>query len=154
MPSYHIRVRICEPRRSDGVDPAKPGCWDDEEAVMRKSATVIAAFGVALFLTGGPQAAKAQAPEQAEHFVNLRNKGTQAKQAMDAINAQEHDPGACGVVAVAFTRDKTVNMRTMGDKLIQIVRINVLAGYNGSAWQRVSGLMIQYAVMEGEGETI
>ncbi|HZL32276.1 MAG TPA: hypothetical protein VFC54_14620 [Pseudolabrys sp.] len=139
---------------------------------MRKSATVIAAFGVALFLTGGPQAAKAQAPdqaegsptlgvgvicntsEQAEHFVNLRNKGTQAKQAMDAINAQEHDPGACGVVAVAFTRDKTVNMRTMGDKLIQIVRINVLAGYNGSAWQRVSGLMIQYAVMEGEGETI
>jgi hypothetical protein len=39
------------------------------------------------------------------------------------------------------------------NQLVQIVRINVVAGFNGSAWQSVSG-MVQYAVLEGGGESI
>jgi hypothetical protein len=42
---------------------------------------------------------------------------------------------------------------TLEDKLVQIVRINVVAGFNGSGWQRVSD-MVQYAVLEGGGESI
>jgi hypothetical protein len=39
------------------------------------------------------------------------------------------------------------------NQLVQIVRINVVAGFNGSGWQGVSG-MVQYAVLEGGGESI
>lgn len=39
------------------------------------------------------------------------------------------------------------------DKLVQIVRINVVAGFNGSAWQHVSD-MVQDAVLEGGGQWI
>jgi hypothetical protein len=54
---------------------------------------------------------------------------------------------------VAFIRDHTVETRTMRNRLVQIVRINVLAGFDGKGWQRVTG-MVQYAVIEGEGVTI
>ena len=37
--------------------------------------------------------------------------------------------------------------------LVQIVRINVVAGYNGSGWQRVAN-MVQYAVIEAKGISI
>jgi hypothetical protein len=134
---------------------------------MRK----IAILAIAAWLTGGGTAAMAQAPEaegapavgvgvicntseQAEHFVSLRASGAKARQAMKKINAGAGDPRACGLAAIAFTPDKTVHIRVMGNKLVRIVRINVVAGYNGSGWQRVSGLMTQYAVIEGEGETI
>jgi hypothetical protein len=92
-------------------------------------------------------------PDQAEQFIALRAHGAAAKDAMQKVNVQAHDPHACGVAAIAFTRDKTVDAKPVENKLLQIVRINVLAGFNGSGWQRVPG-MTQYAVMEGEGESI
>ena len=130
----------------------------------------IMAMGIAALLAGGLTQASAQSPgqdingpavgvgvicntsEQAAHFVALRVNGTEAHRAMEAVNAAEQDPRACAIAAVAFTRDITVDTRTLGDQLVQIVRINVLAGFNGSGWQRVSG-MTQYAVMEGAGES-
>jgi hypothetical protein len=39
------------------------------------------------------------------------------------------------------------------NSLVQIVRINVVAGFNGAGWRRVSD-MVQYAVLEGEGESV
>ena len=39
------------------------------------------------------------------------------------------------------------------DRLVQIVRINIVAGFNGSGWQRVTDT-VQYAVLEGEGESV
>jgi hypothetical protein len=93
-------------------------------------------------------------PAQAEQFVTLRTKGARPKQAIDAVNQAMHDASACGIAAIAFTRDHTVDTKTVGDKLVQIVRVNIIAGFNGRIWQRVSGVVTQYAVMEGEGETI
>jgi hypothetical protein len=93
-------------------------------------------------------------PAQAEQFVSLRTKGAAPKQAIDAVNQAMHDPSACGIAAIAFTRDHTVDTKTMGNKLVQIVRISIIAGFNGQVWQRVTDATIQYAVMEGEGETI
>ena len=90
---------------------------------------------------------------QAEQFVRLRSKGAQPEQAMRAVNATARDNRACGVAAVAYIRDQTVDTMRLQDKLVQIVRINIFAGYNGAGWQRVTD-MVQYAVLEGGGESI
>ena len=92
-------------------------------------------------------------PEQAEQFVKLRSRGAEPGQAMTTVNAKAHDNRACGVAAIAYIRDQTVDTLKLDNKLVQIVRISVVAGFNGNAWQRVSG-MVQYAVLEGGGESI
>jgi hypothetical protein len=92
-------------------------------------------------------------PQQAEQFVGFRKKGAVPEQAMQAVNAMAHDHRACGVAAVAYIRDTTVDTMAMQDRLVQIVRINIVAGFNGSAWQRVSDT-VQYAVLEGDGESV
>lgn len=90
--------------------------------------------------------------QQAEQFVTLRSKGTEPEQAMRAVNAGARDRRACGVAAIAYIRDATIETKAMRDQLVQIVRVNVVAGFNGSAWQRAD--MVQYAVLEGGGESI
>ena len=92
-------------------------------------------------------------PQQAEQFVGFRKKGTAPEQAMRAVNAQARDQRACGVAAVAYIRDTTVDTTAMQDRLVQIVRINIVAGFNGSGWQRVTDT-VQYAVLEGDGISI
>lgn len=92
-------------------------------------------------------------PQQAGRFVALRAQGTAPQQALETVNKEAKDARACGLAAIAFTRDATLENKPIDNKLVQVVRINVVAGFNGSGWQRVSG-MVQYAVMEGEGETI
>lgn len=93
-------------------------------------------------------------PEQAGRFVGLRAEGNDPTKAIAAVNAEVQDPRACGVAAIAFTRNQTVATRTMGNKLVQIVRVNVVAGFNGTAWQRASSDLIQYAVIEAEGQSV
>src|SRR5262249_17303964 len=90
---------------------------------------------------------------QAQQFVKLRSSGVRPEQAMQAVNASARDARACGVAAVAYVRDETVDTMKLKDSLVQIVRINVVAGFNGSGWQRISD-MVQYAVLEGQGESV
>jgi len=90
---------------------------------------------------------------QAERFVTLRAGGSEIKKAMQSVNAEAKDPRACGVAAIAFTRDKTISNHTVNGKLLQVVRINIIAGFNGAGWQHVEG-MVQYAVIEAKGESI
>ncbi|MGH6790191.1 MAG: hypothetical protein ACRECC_10995 [Pseudolabrys sp.] len=132
--------------------------------------SILAAAAAAIFLCGGAQfSAQAQTPEttqpavgvgvicntpeQAKHFVSLRAQGDKANHAIEVINTEAKEPRACGVAAVIYLRDAIVTTGTLGGKLVQVVRINVVAGFNGSGWQRV-GDMVQYAVIEGGGETI
>jgi hypothetical protein len=91
--------------------------------------------------------------QQAEQFVRLRSRGTQPEQAMRAVNASARDNRACGVAAIAYIRNQTVDTMKVRDNLVQIVRINVVAGFNGAGWQRISD-MVQYAVLEGGGESV
>jgi hypothetical protein len=72
---------------------------------------------------------------------------------MQAVNASAHDARACGVAAVAYVRNETVDTMKLKNSLVQIVRINVVAGFNGAGWRRVSD-MVQYAVLKGEGESV
>ena len=95
--------------------------------------------------------------EEARQFVDLRSHGAAPDQAVQAVNVNANanaigEP-ACGVAAIAYVHDGTVDTMKLENQLVQIVRINVVAGFNGSAWQRVSG-MVQYAVLEGGGESI
>jgi len=92
-------------------------------------------------------------PAQAARFVELRSQGRDGQAAMDAVNNEAHDPQACGLAAIAFTKGQTVELKPVANNLVQVVRVNILAGFDGSVWQQVTA-MTQYAVMEGEGESI
>lgn len=90
---------------------------------------------------------------QAERYVRLRAGGAQLEPAVNTVNAEVKDPRACGVAAVAFTRDATVAVKSIEGRVLSIVRINIVAGFDGRDWHRVPA-MIQYAVMEAEGDSI
>jgi hypothetical protein len=92
-------------------------------------------------------------PQQAHQFVSLRSKGADPGKAMNAVNATVRGQRACGVAAIAYIRNQTVDTMKLQDNLVQIVRINIVAGFNGSGWQRVSDT-VQYAVLEGVGESV
>ena len=92
-------------------------------------------------------------PQQAERYVALRATGTELAPAMARVNREAKDPRACGVAAIAFIPDKTLANKAVGGKLLQVVRVNIIAGFNGAGWQAVTG-MVQYAVLRASGETI
>jgi len=73
---------------------------------------------------------------------------------MQAVNTTARDGHACGIAAVAYIRDRTVGTVKLNDRLVQIVRINVVAGFTGSGWERATADMTQYAVLEGAGESV
>jgi hypothetical protein len=135
---------------------------------MRFSTTSLAAATALALMCGAAQAgefkvdAKTTAvgvgmicntSDQAEQFVALRAGGAKAPDALARVNRQAHDPRACGLAAIAFVPEKTLDAKAVENKLMQIVRINVVAGFDGSGWKNVPA-MTQYAVMEGEGEAI
>ena len=91
--------------------------------------------------------------EQAARFINLRAEGSEPERAMRTVNSEAQKPLACGVAAVAYFSDQTVQLKVMNGTLVRIVRINIVAGFNGNGWQPVSG-MVQYAVIEEAGETV
>jgi hypothetical protein len=91
--------------------------------------------------------------EQAEHFISLRQGGQDIVPAMAKVNEQANNARACGLAAVAFVPDKTMDTKTMGGRLVRIMRVNVVAGYNGSRWQNVAAT-VQYAIVEAKGEEI
>jgi len=135
---------------------------------MRMSSAILCGVTIAAALAAG-HAANAQepmgegarigvgmicnSPAQAARFVELRSQGREGQAAMDLVNQEAHDPQACGLAAIAFTQGQTLELKPVADKLVQVVRVNILAGFDGSGWQQVSA-MTQYAVMEGEGESI
>jgi len=131
---------------------------------MRFSTTSLAAAAALALMCGAAQAgefkvdAKTTAigvgmicntSDQAEQFVALRAGGAKASDALARVNRQAHDPRACGLAAIAFVPEKTLDAKAVENKLMQIVRINVVAGFDGSGWKNVPA-MTQYAVVEGK----
>jgi hypothetical protein len=92
-------------------------------------------------------------PEQMQRLVGLRNTGAQPERAVNVVNREAKDPRACGVAAVAYTTGKMVDMPNVQGKLVQIVRIDVVAAFNGQSWARIPS-MTQYALIEPEGYAI
>jgi hypothetical protein len=92
-------------------------------------------------------------PEQMQRLIGLRNDGKEMKGAVVAVNDEARDSRACGVAAVAFMSDKMIDMKNVQGKLVQIVRISVVATFNGRQWTRVP-VMTQYALIEPKGHAI
>jgi hypothetical protein len=92
-------------------------------------------------------------PEQMGRLLVMRNDGAAIDRAVKVVNTEAKDPRACGVAAVAFMSDKMVDMRNVQGKLVQIVRINVVAAFDGKQWSRVP-VMTQYALIEPQGYSI
>jgi hypothetical protein len=49
-----------------------------------------------------------------------------ASAAVSTVNAEEHNPGACAIVNVAYVRGPSIGMVRHGDKAFEIVRILVI----------------------------
>jgi len=92
-------------------------------------------------------------PEQMQRLIGMRADGAEMDRAVSVVNNEARDPRACGVAAVAFMSDKMVDMKSVQGKLVQIVRINVIAAFDGKQWARIP-VMTQYALIEPEGYTI
>jgi hypothetical protein len=92
-------------------------------------------------------------PEQAREYVEYRAGGAAAEDAMQRVNEAAQNPHACGVAAIAFVPDKMLHCHFVENKLLENVRVNVLAGFDGKSWQDMSAV-VQYAVMEGKGDAI
>ena len=91
--------------------------------------------------------------DQMRQLVSQRIGGAEIDHAIRVVNNGAKDPRACGVAAVAYLSDKMVDMKNVNGKLVQIVRINVLAAFDGKKWARVPA-MTQYALIEPEGYAI
>jgi hypothetical protein len=129
-------------------------------------ARVIPAVTAAVLVCGVAQAGEAGKPadreatvgvgmicntaDQARHYLAFLASGEEPKLAMNAANTEASDPHACGLAAIAYIRGETVATKSVHDKLLEVVRVDVVAGFNGSGWQRVVGL-IQYAVVVAPG---
>jgi len=92
-------------------------------------------------------------PEQMGRLLGMRNDGAGMDRAVQVVNKEAKDPRACGVAAVAFMSDKMVDMRNVQGKLVQIVRISVVAAFDGKQWSRIP-VMTQYALIEPHGYSI
>ena len=92
-------------------------------------------------------------PEQMQRLVGLRAGGAEVTGAVTAVNDEAKDPRACGVAAVAFMSEQMMELRNVRGKMVQIVRINVIAAFDGRQWARVPA-MTQYALIEPGGYTI
>jgi hypothetical protein len=108
------------------------GAWADEELGNGD-----AAIGIGIMCNTS---------QQAEQFVKLQSTGTQAEEAARAVNASARDSRACGVAAIAYIRAQTVYKMKLRDKLVQIVRINVVeaARQTGADRAHQRGCRIQW----------
>jgi hypothetical protein len=91
--------------------------------------------------------------EQVERYVDLRANGTELQGAVNVVNTEAHDPRACGVAAIAFMPDQKVETKSAQGKLVSIMRINIVATFDGVRWSTVPG-MVQYTLVTTEGYEI
>jgi hypothetical protein len=73
--------------------------------------------------------------QQAEQLVAHLNGDVAA--AVSAVNAEEHDPKACGIATVAFVRGPEVATARSKDATFKIVRIVIVGLRTSSGFQRV-----------------
>ena len=90
---------------------------------------------------------------QAQNYVKLRARGIEISMAVNSVNQTAKDPKACGVAAIAYKRDKTMATKSLNGKVVDIVRVNIFAGYDGHGWARIPE-MTQYAIIRTKGIAI
>ena len=91
--------------------------------------------------------------QQAQTYISLRTRGSRPMTAVNSVNTKARNPKACGVAAIAYRRDQTMATKDLNGKMVQIVRIHVLAGYDGHGWTRIPN-KTQYAIVKVKGVAI
>lgn len=87
---------------------------------------------------------------QAARFLELRAAGRKADEAMAVVNKESRNAKACGLAVIAFTEDATLVSKSVDNRLVQVIRIRIVAGYTGATWQKIKNFT-QYAVIEADG---
>ncbi len=76
-------------------------------------------------------------PEQLHRFVDMRNQGRDADDAVRAVNQEAKNPIACGTVMAAFAAGKPVDKMKMRGEAVELVEITIVAISDGASWTRV-----------------
>jgi hypothetical protein len=134
-----------------------------EAAPMRAFSSWLLCVAVTAFIINGTISAKPPVDKpivgvilvcdtmaEAVQVIDLRAEGQSAQEAMDAVNGQAQNAHACGHAMIAFTRDEIVYSKLVSKKMLQVTRINVVAGFNGKTWEHVA-TVVQYTVAEADG---
>jgi len=89
-------------------------------------------------------------PQQLHRFVDMRNQGREAEEAVRTINHEARNPLACGSVMAAFALGKSIDKLTMLGETVELVEITVVAVSDGARWTRVPP-KTQYAIRTQPG---
>jgi hypothetical protein len=93
-------------------------------------------------------------PQQLHKFVDLRNQGREADEAVRTINEEAKNPIACGSVMAAFAPGKPIDKMKMLGETVELIEITVIAISNdGASWTKVPPTT-QYAIRTEPGISI
>jgi hypothetical protein len=76
-------------------------------------------------------------PQQLHRFVEIRNQGREAEEAVRAVNDETKNPVACGTVTAAFAGGKPIDKMKMLGGAVELVEITIVAISDGASWTRV-----------------
>jgi hypothetical protein len=76
-------------------------------------------------------------PQQLHRFVEMRNQGRDADEAVRTVNQEAKNPIACGTVMAAFAAGKPVDKMKMLGEAVEFVEITIVAIGDGAGWTRV-----------------
>ena len=76
-------------------------------------------------------------PQQLHRFVEMRNQGREADEAIRTVNEEANNPIACGTVMAAFAAGKPVDKMKMRGEAVELVEITIVAISDGAGWTRV-----------------
>ena len=76
-------------------------------------------------------------PQQLHRFVEIRNQGRDADEAVRAVNEEAKNPIACGSVMAAFATGKPIDKMKMRGEAVELVEITIIAISDGTGWTRV-----------------
>jgi hypothetical protein len=92
-------------------------------------------------------------PQQVHRFVDIRNQGRDADEALRTVNEEANNPIACGTVMAAFAAGKPVDKMKMLGETVEVVEITIMAISDGTGWTRVPPTT-QYMIRSEPGITI
>ncbi len=89
-------------------------------------------------------------PQQLHRFVEIRNQGRNAEEAIRTVNEEAKSPIACGSVMAAFAPGKPIDKMRMLGESVELIEITVVAVSDGAGWTRVPPTT-QYAIRSEPG---
>ncbi len=92
-------------------------------------------------------------PQQLHRFVDIRNQGRDADEAVRTVNEEAKNPIACGSVMAAFAAGKSIDRMKMLGEAVELVEITIVAISDGTGWTKVPPTT-QYMIRSEPGLSI